>query len=94
MVYDSNAQPGQVFRTPWGEFRTLVSVTSAGLYIEAKVAQQIKDFKGTPSFTRDSIAGLCALYGSSTIRRERRDLERAKLRANKPIRKLPEGEHV
>lgn len=94
MAYDSNAQPGQSFLTPWGEWRTVVSVTSAGLYIEARVAQQIREFKGTPSFTRDSIAGMCAMYGSSTVRRERRDIERAKLRANKPIRKLPEGEHV
>lgn len=92
MTRDSNAKPGQEFRTPWGELRTLVSVTSAGLWIEAKVNQEIAEFRGTPAFTRDSIAGRCVLFGSTTGW-ERREYERARKRNSKPIRKWTE-EHT
>ena len=90
-VYDSNAKPGQSFQTPWGERKTEVSVTSAGEFITARVNEEIKNYKGTPAFTRDSTAGLCALYGA-TSRREKRDYERARLRNSKPVRKLPTEE--
>jgi hypothetical protein len=92
MARDSNAQPGQSFLTPFGEWRTLVSATSAGLWIEAQVEQQIKQFKGTPSFTRDSITGRCAMYGERSGR-DKRNIERARLRNNKPVRKLTNEEH-
>lgn len=93
MARDSNAKAGDSFMTPWGEMRTLVSVTSAGLWIEAKVEQQIAQFKGTPAFTRDSIAGRCVMYGERSGR-DKRNIERAKLRSNKPVRKLTSEDHV
>lgn len=89
MTRDSNARPGDTFLTAFGEWRTLVSATSAGLWIEAKVEKQIAEFKGTPNFTRDSITGLCSLHGQ-TSGREKREYERARRRAGKPIRKLTE----
>jgi hypothetical protein len=87
MTRDSNAQPGDCFRTPFGEWRTLVSVTSAGLWIEAHIEQQIREFKGTPNFTRDSTGAMCALHGS-TSGDERRQLERARKRLQKPVRRV------
>lgn len=93
MTRDSNAHPGQSFMTPGGEMRTMVSVTSAGLWIEAKVEKQIREFQGTPNFTRDSTAAICALHGERSGR-DKRNFERARLRNSKPIRKLTEGDHV
>lgn len=93
MKRDSNAQPGDCFLTPFGEWRILVSASSAGLCIEAQVEQEITSFKGTPNFTRDSTAATCALHGERSGR-DKRNFERARLRNSKPIRKMTEGDHV
>ncbi len=86
-VPEGRAQVGDCFRDPYGRVFELVSVQSAGLAIEATVAAQIADYKGTPIFTRDSIAGSCAMYGQTTGR-EKRNLERMKAKQQKPIRKI------
>jgi hypothetical protein len=88
VTYEGRAQPGDTFRTPWGEWRTIVSATSAGMWITAKVEQDIQDYHGTPNFMRDSIAGLCCLFAPQTTGREKRNLERAKARNSKPIRRV------
>ncbi len=60
---------GDVIRTPWGEERIVVSVIGAGDLIEAIVERDI--LLHAPNFLRDSIAGTCALHGSTTGREKR-----------------------
>ena len=77
VVPEGRAAVGDCFRDPYGQVFELVAVQSAGLAIEATVAAQIAEYKGTPIFTRDSIAGSCALWGQSSGR-EKRNHERWK----------------
>ena len=68
---DGRAQAGDTVRCPWGELRVVVWVHSAGDVSESLCEQSIAEFKGTPHFTRDSIAGTCALFADGTTGHER-----------------------
>lgn len=81
VVPDGKAQSGDWIRVD-GRLVQVESVTSAHDVIEAQVEQSIRDYKATPHFTRDSIAGRCLLFGE-TSGREKRDHERLKARRAK-----------
>jgi hypothetical protein len=85
MTRDSNAQPGDVFQTPYGDWRVLVSATSAGILLEQ--ISRANTTLNTPSFHLNSTAATCALHGC-TSGDERRMIERARKRLQKPVRKM------
>ena len=69
VVPEGQAQVGDVLRLPSGELREVVAVIGAGDLIEMIVERDIA--LHAPNFLRDSIAGTCALHGSTTGREKR-----------------------
>ena len=85
IVPAERAKPGDLILVD-GELRELVSATSAGDFIEAKCEKEIREYKGEPLLTRHSITAICALAGDTTGR-ERRNMERARAKAAKQLRR-------
>jgi len=76
VIPEGQAQAGDLLRSPWGEVFEVVSVHGAHEVINA-ISER------SPIVRRGSMSERCALFGSQTTGRERRDLERARLkRAN------------
>ena len=71
MTPGGQAKAGDTVKVPCGEYRVIVWVHSAGDVSESLCEQSIAEFKGTPHFTRDSIAGTCALFADGTTGHER-----------------------
>lgn len=79
---EGQAGVGDVLRTPMGEYLEVVWVHGAGDVSESLCEQSIAEFKGTPHFTRDSIAGRCCLFGDTSGRDTER-IRRWKLKVSK-----------
>jgi hypothetical protein len=87
MRHEGTAQPGDWYVTPWGEHREVLAVWNAGVWIESVIEYQITSAKaGAPNYMRDSIAGLCALYGGA-LSADLRARERERKRLRLPVRK-------
>lgn len=80
IVPEGKAQVGDYVRTPFGEIRQIVSIVNAGDLIEAIVERDIREVRA-PNFMRDSIAGICVLWGDTTGR-ERRNRQRYLAKVN------------
>lgn len=74
---EGRAGVGDVIVTGWGEYRTVVAIINAGDLIEAIAEQSIT--MRAPNFRRDSISGVCVLFGQ-TSGREKRDFQRWRAR--------------
>jgi hypothetical protein len=75
---EGRAKAGDCVRTRHGDIVEIVSITNAGDLIEAIGSQVVM----APNYTRDSIAGMCVLWGSTTGR-EKRNRERYLARLHK-----------